>query len=391
MTLNFEIWSRADLVSNKLVLASAFGSSLFVVIPYIANLVIATRIKAIVGGNESARTYFESRTPIFTAFVVLVGGAYPALSLVSSNIFGLSILNCGLTRFELRRLSKIKVFNSVVLENVPQLIFQALYAFAIGGVTETVAFATTASILSVIATLLSFLIDRRDGAVTVVQYFLAMRCDRDVDVSPSPPQSPSADGMSSTMFNSRVTSVSYPSSALEIGGNDLRRAEKFKILCNRGRTRALSFALAALWEIDPKRLEIGKTTMTKNGARTHIVHFLYANELESRDDEEMALSKVQKMYGESNAEVSHIFREHFELGADFSVHFEAAKHALRREDSADANRNAHLLREVSKLVATDEAFKEEVIRLMAETRAETGGTTDVTGKGAEMEMVKINE
>ena len=51
------------------------------------------------------------------SLVVLTGGAYPALSVVSSNCFGLSILNCGLTRFELRRLLHIKVGTSVLFEN----------------------------------------------------------------------------------------------------------------------------------------------------------------------------------------------------------------------------------------------------------------------------------
>ena len=84
---------------------------------YVANLWIASRIKKIVGDNEAARTYFQARSFIFTFFVVCTGGAYPALALCSSNIFGLSVFNSGLTRFGLRKLTKIKVFNSVLLEN----------------------------------------------------------------------------------------------------------------------------------------------------------------------------------------------------------------------------------------------------------------------------------
>merc|ERR1719148_138076 len=113
--------------------------------------------------------------------------------------------------------------------------------------------------------------------------------------------------MSSDHLVRRVNSGSFPLEMSQMG-NGLLRAEKFKILCNRGRTRALSFALAALWEIDPKRLEIGKTTMGKHGARTHIVHYLYAAELDSRD-EQRAVMTVQKMYRESAAEVSQVFRE----------------------------------------------------------------------------------
>ena len=117
VTLSFEMWRRRNVLSNMLVLASAVGSSLFIVIPFIANLFVAANIKTIVSGNEAARTWFQTRTSIFTALVVLTGGAYPALSVVSSNCFGLSMLNCGLTRYELRRLLGRKVITSVLLEN----------------------------------------------------------------------------------------------------------------------------------------------------------------------------------------------------------------------------------------------------------------------------------
>ena len=111
------MWARRDVLTNKLVLASATGSTVFVVLPYVVNLLWAARVKDIVRDNEVARTWFQTRAPIFTCLVVLTGGAYPALSVVSSNCFGLPLFNCGLTRYELRRLLGIKVLNSVLLEN----------------------------------------------------------------------------------------------------------------------------------------------------------------------------------------------------------------------------------------------------------------------------------
>ena len=112
--LSLEMWTRQ---TNSLVLVSAVGSTLSIAIPYMANLFVAGRIKSIVSGNIAARTWFQSRAPVFTALVVLTGGVYPALSVVSSNCFGLSIFNCGLTRYELRNLLHIKVVTSVLLEN----------------------------------------------------------------------------------------------------------------------------------------------------------------------------------------------------------------------------------------------------------------------------------
>eukprot|EP01083_Nonionella_stella_P318727 1166475_1 len=113
INLSVEIWNtdKDFLASEKklLLLISAFGSTFFVLIPYIANLVVAARIKHVVRKNPMAKGYFQGNTPLFALLVVVTGGAYPALALVSSRIFGLQIMSCGLTQYELKQMSKIKV------------------------------------------------------------------------------------------------------------------------------------------------------------------------------------------------------------------------------------------------------------------------------------------
>ena len=111
--------------------------------------------------------------------MVLSGGCYPALAVVSSNVFGLNLLSSGLTSYELRKMTKIKMFGSVLLENVPQLIFQALYA-STAEFTNTLMFASMASLLSVLAAILSYFIDRDgdDMSIEAVQYYLSLECNR---------------------------------------------------------------------------------------------------------------------------------------------------------------------------------------------------------------------
>ena len=89
INLSIEIWN--DEIGDILILISAVGSTMFVLIPYFANLVWATRIKNLIRGNEAAKAWFQYKSKIFTMLVVMTGGCYPALSLISSNIFGLSI------------------------------------------------------------------------------------------------------------------------------------------------------------------------------------------------------------------------------------------------------------------------------------------------------------
>ena len=175
------------------------------------------------------------------------------------------------------------------LRTVPQLVFQGMYSLSIGQVTDTAAFAFCASILSVISTLLSFLIDRSDEEIKVMEYYLVTECMR----------------------------TSLGSSTLEARSNDITRDERMSILRNRGRPKALSFSLAALWEIQPKRIEIGQTLLTKQGARTHVVHYLYESELNGIDP----LFYVQQFYASSSEEISQILRAHFSLNHFFFVRF----------------------------------------------------------------------
>merc|ERR1719206_1160882 len=168
----------------------------------------------------------------------------------------------------------MKILNSVVLENIPQLIIQIIYAFAIGTVTDNVAFAFIASMLSVISTLLSFTIDRRgvgDETVVPIQYQLSLQCTRD------------------------------PTNA----GNELTRAEKMNILTHRGRRLALARQLSTLWETHPKCVEIGSTVLGKRGARIHVVHFVASEDAQS----------IELCYAnhEMQRRVSQILTKHFRL------------------------------------------------------------------------------
>ena len=64
---------------------------------------------------------FENHSKVFTALTALTGGSYAALSLVSSNVFGLNLTSSGLTKNELKQLAEIKIRHSVLLENAPQV------------------------------------------------------------------------------------------------------------------------------------------------------------------------------------------------------------------------------------------------------------------------------
>ena len=65
---------------------------------------------------------------------------------------------------------------------MPQLIFQALYSVAINEFSDAVGIAFFASILSVTASTLSYLIDRDASDVQAVHYYLSTECQRGTNI-----------------------------------------------------------------------------------------------------------------------------------------------------------------------------------------------------------------
>eukprot|EP01083_Nonionella_stella_P272138 922610_1 len=87
--LTIEIWNTEidlDEQHHMWLFVSAVGSTFFLVVPYIANLAYAARIKRRVNSNTFAREYFNGNTTLFSMAVVFTGGCYPALALVSSRL-----------------------------------------------------------------------------------------------------------------------------------------------------------------------------------------------------------------------------------------------------------------------------------------------------------------
>ena len=81
---------------------------------------MAATIKHRVRKNKAAKSWFQEtgNISLFVMFVVLTGGCYPALALVSSGIFGLDKFTSGMTQYELKKLSKLKVISTVMLSEL---------------------------------------------------------------------------------------------------------------------------------------------------------------------------------------------------------------------------------------------------------------------------------
>eukprot|EP00485_Elphidium_margaritaceum_P001137 CAMPEP_0202697512 /NCGR_PEP_ID=MMETSP1385-20130828/10856_1 /ASSEMBLY_ACC=CAM_ASM_000861 /TAXON_ID=933848 /ORGANISM="Elphidium margaritaceum" /LENGTH=269 /DNA_ID=CAMNT_0049353997 /DNA_START=16 /DNA_END=821 /DNA_ORIENTATION=- len=229
-------------LSNFLILISAIGSTVFTVVPYVANLFFALRIRNIIKQNPTAMSWFQHKSFLFASLVVLTGGCYPALRLISSNMFGWDVFSCGLTRFELKSFTKFKIMGTVVLENLPQLVCQVLYAFVTRDIQQAVVISFIASFLSALSSVISFIIDNESKDTKVVQYYIDVR-----------------------------------STSEDIISDEVQES------CTKqsGRRRVLSEQIAAVYQVQAKSIEVGSTMVTSHGSRTHIVHYVAQNDIDA--------------------------------------------------------------------------------------------------------------
>eukprot|EP01083_Nonionella_stella_P181078 647483_1 len=172
-----------------------------------------------------------------------------------------------------------------------------------------------ASLLSVIASTLSYKIDRDTSDTEVVQYYL-----------------------------------STESNAMDNRGNrkQLSDSERTNIINNRGRTMHLSESIAEVFGITPTNIEIGYTRITKHGLITHIVHYADINDLEEMQHELQQLPGdhpqiisasyfTEKLFLSLQTDITEVMRNHFNLNHDFDVEYTTRSGVWKKSEIIDRN------------------------------------------------------
>eukprot|EP01083_Nonionella_stella_P214049 771504_1 len=282
----------------SLLYISGYGSLLFVIVPYIANIILASKMKEIVAGNGAAVSYFEQRSALFVTLVIFSGGAYPVLALMSSRIFALEIFDCGLTRYELMRLSKLKIFGTVVLENLPQMCLQLMYISYSGTPSQNTILSSVASFLSILGACLSYCIQKQGGDCFVNQYDLQFR---------------------------------------KTNHQSLTESEKNQILAKKECKKALRYSLSSALDVIETQMELGFVNMTQAGFVIHVVHYTSKQQLNNfndagsfyGDDDEtdnqlyahLVAVFTERLYSVKSEEVKDAFNAHFGFDKEFKVKY----------------------------------------------------------------------
>ena len=295
--LSFEILDVYNLKRESIFGYLFVASMFFSVMPYLANLAIAANIRKYdaVQKNVAATSYMNQRSALFVILTVITGGSHPALAVLSSNVFGLEIFTTGLTKYELNRLQKIKIFSTIILDNLPQIGIQFWYSDLIEEFTSTARLAFSASILSVVATILTSIVSRESNFNgSHVSYYLSF--------------SNSAGHRSRSMSTTRKHS-SHHIEALQ------------KIRQHRWQRNILTERLTKVLQIPKTNVEIGYVFLTNNGCIVHIIHAVSKTQLEELKTEIhqrlwariTPIFYVQQLYLLHKDEVTDVFQEHFEL------------------------------------------------------------------------------
>merc|ERR1719295_1318680 len=132
---------------------------LFVAVPYVMNLISSIDITRRIVDNESmtehSKQYFRGKTKVYAVLVLVSGGAFPALKLMSSNMFGLGMFSAGLSTLQLGSFRSHHVVATVLIENVPQLYLQYLFMFRLDVINTIVIVSFLSSIFNILLAMMN--------------------------------------------------------------------------------------------------------------------------------------------------------------------------------------------------------------------------------------------
>ena len=345
INFSIEVWQQWNSLNGRVdsefqsnILIAAIGSTVSIVIPYLLNLRTASLIKGengVISHNPTAQIWFANHSSIFTIFVLWSGSSYTAMEMVSSNVFGLEILDCGLTKYELKKLFRFKVFHNMMLENVPQIFIVWFYSHTIEVMTVTTWFTLIGSALSVLGTMLKYLMnhDQNDNLLPI-EYYLNIQCRRNAILNGAAlhgatlnvPQG--AHGVTNGATTVQRTKIDRGNMREDrFSENDLTAKETKLISKNKGKKEALSQSITKTLKIPSESIEIGSTNIAKQNVLIHIVHYLDKMEFDLFAAEHQNVSGLtpylylRRLYKSVNEEITQILVKHFELDKFFKVNF----------------------------------------------------------------------
>ena len=119
-------------VSRHVLVALFVASAVFIVVPLAKNFWDLLKahdrwLESPVMSGPYGRWLSHNGTKLYV-LSLLCGSTFSAVELLNSNLFGMSLFEMGLNHQDLRRFNRNRMWSVVLLENLPQLLLQLIYA-----------------------------------------------------------------------------------------------------------------------------------------------------------------------------------------------------------------------------------------------------------------------
>ena len=129
----------------------------------------------------------------------------------------------------------------------------------------------------------------------------------------------------------------------------------------------MGFGICEVFGIPPKNLEVGYSMLTKYGIITHIVHYIYEDDLEIMEEELLDEIEgqinvtpkfyVSQLYAAMQTNINSVFKQHFSINDEFDVTLQhrlsARKRTMTQEDNNTGNKRNDIDLKESKLGSLD--------------------------------------
>ena len=160
---SYQEYAATDKTIDRNVFETLFiVSCIFVFVPYLLNVISSVRVTQRIANDDSfsnfTKKFFQKRSSLYCALVLLSGGSFPTLNLLNSNLFSFSCLNAGLSSLQVAGFRKHHVFTTILLENAPQLVVQAILIFKLGITGTIVLISFSSSIFNIFMSILLSLV-----------------------------------------------------------------------------------------------------------------------------------------------------------------------------------------------------------------------------------------
>eukprot|EP01084_Bolivina_argentea_P252240 423336_1 len=166
---------------------------------------------------------------------------------------------------------------ALLAENIPQFVIQIIYAiYQFKFPSNVFLMSCTCSLLSIIAGILAYLMEKRSLSYTVVQYELQI---------------------------------------MKTNGDNLLQCEIYKISQKKECKKALTKSLANALNIDFKLLECGKVIVLHKGIVIKMVHYLFNDDLLDQP----AVAFIAYLYDSKQHEIDDALSTHFGFQGQFTV------------------------------------------------------------------------